>query len=285
MMLKESVAHCLEGLLLVTNGSKGHKLVWYYDCRQEKQDADMTISTISHKIPEEEEPLAKMEKARTLELFHGLDMMFVADMLSPKIGLCDKRFQLTLDQVTYIGHPVTVIQDDSHVEQRAVLSMSLFHIVFLLHSTQQLLLDAMYQRIIKPLSMALRHEQSRCGYVRNEVETILSIYESEASGEQPQTRLCQLSELVRELTAIADMLKKKQDIHIRIHHWIQFNASLDSIELPETPIHPYQTILLTEPVSDVIQSLPEDTSSLLVKFLQHINPRKRYAEREQPISL
>jgi hypothetical protein len=275
MTLKESVASCLEGLVFVTNGSKGHKLVWYYDCRlKEKESTNLVFRDAA-----EESEEGSAGKDCTAELFGGLDMTSVVDMLSPKVGLCDKRFQLILDQTTYIGHPVTVIQDDVHAEggtEGTLLSMSLFHVVFLLRSTRQRLLDAMYQWIIKPLSMALRHEQARCGYVRNEVEAILSAYVPDESKEQLQNRLYQLSQLVRELSTIADTLKKKEDINIRIHRWIRFNTSLDSVEMSEIPIYPYQTMLLTDSASEMILSLPEETSPLLIKILQNVHPRKRY---------
>jgi hypothetical protein len=46
-----------------------------------------------------------------LEKFLGFDLHFLSDILSPKVALCDKQFQLTVDDVTFIGHPTLLNAD------------------------------------------------------------------------------------------------------------------------------------------------------------------------------
>ena len=278
-MLRRDVAGCFEGLLIVTSGSKGHRVVWRYVCYRELQEPRTSlISTFHDTLGREYVDRTRM-MSDSSKLFDDLDITLIADMLSPKIGLCDKRFQLSLNQYTYLGHPLTSESQQGVYESgdvRILHSMSLFHLVFLMRSTRQTLLDEIYRRIVRPLSMALKYEQSLCGYLTNEIDLIHSTYDSGESGEDLQHRLYRSSQLIRELTDIANALKKGQSIGLRIHDWIRLDASLNDQERIEShSIHPYQTLLLLDNTPRLIQSLPGETSSVLIRFLQHVHPQKR----------
>jgi hypothetical protein len=41
----------------------------------------------------------------------GFEAAFLSDILSPKVALCDKQFQLTVDDITFIGHPTLLNAD------------------------------------------------------------------------------------------------------------------------------------------------------------------------------
>jgi nitrogen permease regulator 3-like protein len=279
-MLRRDVADCFEGLLIVTSGSKGHKVVWRYVSQRESvEEPRMVLSTFHETLDKEYVNRRTRLTTDPSKLFDDLDITLVADILSPKIGLCDKRFQLSLNQYTYLGHPLTLSQPQNVSESgdvRMLHSMSLFHLVFLMRSTRQTLLDEMYRHIVRPLSMALKYEQSLCGYLTNEIELIHSMYDSGVSGKDLQHRLYRSSQFIRELTDIANALKKGQSIGLRIHDWIRLDASLDDLEeLGPHSIHPYQTLLLVDNASKLIQSLPGETSSVLIRFLQHVHPQKR----------
>ncbi|KAJ3037681.1 Nitrogen permease regulator 3 [Rhizophlyctis rosea] len=43
--------------------------------------------------------------------FLGFDPQFLSDILSPKVALCDRQFQLTIDDVTLVGHPTLLNAD------------------------------------------------------------------------------------------------------------------------------------------------------------------------------
>jgi hypothetical protein len=46
----------------------------------------------------------------------NLDVSFLADALAPKLPLCDRKFQLSMDDLTFVGHPVSLstLQHNKH---------------------------------------------------------------------------------------------------------------------------------------------------------------------------
>ncbi|ORX55436.1 UPF0171-domain-containing protein [Piromyces finnis] len=55
------------------------------------------------------------------EKFLGYDTQFLADILSPKSALCDQKFQLTINNLTFVGHP-TLINSDSTHQKNSILN-------------------------------------------------------------------------------------------------------------------------------------------------------------------
>jgi len=55
------------------------------------------------------------------EKFLGYDTQFLADILSPKSALCDQKFQLTINNLTFVGHP-TLINSDSTSNKNSMLN-------------------------------------------------------------------------------------------------------------------------------------------------------------------
>ncbi|KAI1318883.1 Nitrogen permease regulator 3 [Mortierella claussenii] len=98
----------LVGIVIVTNSSRGHHFVYKYP--PEQQSATTAVNSTrrgldlkakSHHIHEEDE-------FQVTSKVLGYDPQFLANLLSPKLALCDKRFQLTVDDLTFIGHPVSL---------------------------------------------------------------------------------------------------------------------------------------------------------------------------------
>ncbi|RUS21510.1 nitrogen permease regulator of amino acid transport activity 3-domain-containing protein [Endogone sp. FLAS-F59071] len=42
----------------------------------------------------------------------GFNVNFLAGMLSPRTSMCDKKFQLTIDDLTFVGHPTSLTGED-----------------------------------------------------------------------------------------------------------------------------------------------------------------------------
>jgi len=55
------------------------------------------------------------------EKFLGYDTQFLADILSPKSALCDQKFQLTINNLTFVGHP-TLINSESTSNKNSILN-------------------------------------------------------------------------------------------------------------------------------------------------------------------
>ena len=104
----------LVGIIIVTNSSRGHHFVYKYPRERggiTPDDASgrpyqTKASSSSASTPASS--LATTEEFQVTSKVLGYDPQFLANLLSPKLALCDKRFQLTVDDLTFIGHPVSM---------------------------------------------------------------------------------------------------------------------------------------------------------------------------------
>ncbi|KAG0267420.1 Nitrogen permease regulator 3 [Mortierella polycephala] len=97
----------LVGIIIVTNSSRGHHFVYKYPQETQwstkpesasRRSKESKINVNAHHLDE--------FQASTKVL--GYEPQFLANLLSPKLALCDRRFQLTVDDLTFIGHPVSL---------------------------------------------------------------------------------------------------------------------------------------------------------------------------------
>lgn len=95
----------LVGIIIVTNSSRGHHFVYKYPREQQQQDQQpLYRPAVSKAKPDPHSGDIYQVTASVL----GYDPQFLANVLSPKLALCDKRFQLTVEDLTFIGHPVSL---------------------------------------------------------------------------------------------------------------------------------------------------------------------------------
>ncbi|KAF9994304.1 Nitrogen permease regulator 3 [Entomortierella chlamydospora] len=97
----------LVGIIIVTNSSRGHHFVYKYppDHNDNNYQGSSTRSTQDSKSSH---PDVTRDEFQIASKIFGYDPQFLANVLSPKLALCDKRFQLTVDGLTFIGHPVAL---------------------------------------------------------------------------------------------------------------------------------------------------------------------------------
>ncbi|TPX58143.1 hypothetical protein SpCBS45565_g08071 [Spizellomyces sp. 'palustris'] len=133
------------GILLICYSSRGHQLVFSYpsdpkrvrgtsgDEQRSRLPRNLPGSSTaqSSQVPEvrdgagrdtlgdgifQRPSIADLERAKAClrpdaEKFLGFDTHFLSDILSPKVALCDRQFQLTVDDVTFVGHPTLLHAD------------------------------------------------------------------------------------------------------------------------------------------------------------------------------
>src|SRR5690606_24151840 len=68
-----------------------------------------TLSNITNTTTPNRDPIRESNPNR--EKFLGFDAQILSDILSPKAALCDRRFQLTVDDVTFLGIPTLLNAD------------------------------------------------------------------------------------------------------------------------------------------------------------------------------
>ncbi|KAG0375409.1 Nitrogen permease regulator 3 [Mortierella sp. AD032] len=98
----------LVGIIIVTNSSRGHHFVYKYPREKKKGFTPHEDSTLFPSQDSKSKPLVESEDFQVTSKVLGYDPQFLANLLSPKLTLCDKRFQLTVDDLTFIGHPVSL---------------------------------------------------------------------------------------------------------------------------------------------------------------------------------
>lgn len=142
----------LLAILLVVNSTRGHHYLFSYPpnpkrpsnrTNNHERTNDFTVgsSMASRNLtPDNDENRrpsnASKSNDNNPDIFAGrdtifnLDVSFLADTLAPKLPLCDGKFQLSMDDLTFIGHPVSLStlqhdqldQTDNHEQQNETMS-------------------------------------------------------------------------------------------------------------------------------------------------------------------
>lgn len=113
------------GIFLICYSSRGHQIVFsyphetisIYSPEQSKPNPDLDAS--SHRTKSkllgtenlQEDHFAYGISHSFKERILGFDSQTLSDLLSPKVALCDRKFELTVDQVTFVGHATLLNAD------------------------------------------------------------------------------------------------------------------------------------------------------------------------------
>lgn len=138
----------LLAILLVVNSTRGHHYLFSYPPNPKRPSSNRTSNertkdfTVGSSIasrnltPDNNDENRRASNAsksndNNPDIFAGrdtifnLDVSFLADTLAPKLPLCDGKFQLSMDDLTFVGHPVSLStlqhdqqeQNDNHEQQ------------------------------------------------------------------------------------------------------------------------------------------------------------------------
>lgn len=121
----------LLAILLVVNSTRGHHYLFSYppnpqrpsnkrSSHHERKDFTVGSSIATRNTPQTDTnddrraSNASKHNDTNGDIFAGrdrifnLDVSFLADTLAPKLPLCDGKFQLSMDDLTFVGHPVSL---------------------------------------------------------------------------------------------------------------------------------------------------------------------------------
>lgn len=123
----------LLAILLVVNSTRGHHYLFSYppnpqrpsnkrSSHNERKDFTVGSSIATRNTPQTDmnddrrasNASKQNENGHSTDIFAGrdrifnLDVSFLADALAPKLPLCDGKFQLSMDDLTFVGHPVSL---------------------------------------------------------------------------------------------------------------------------------------------------------------------------------
>lgn len=264
----------LLAILLVTNSTNGHHFVFSYPAnprRSPQKKPNCSTKTASVRLPPNASSQAQVtednpDRNAGRDTVFNMWAPFLADTLSPELPLCDKRFQLTVDDLTFVGHPVSLPaqqqqnaksspqkqqqkqkndKTSSSSSSAPVLAadaaehMTLFHVVFVLSPPDLLLtaeVDALYTHVVRRYAAGLRYEQFRCGYVQDQVQMILALREN--TTDQPYDDVVQTilqdSSLARDIKHIYTALSTDAVAHVIINDFIDLSLQIPAISAPNS---------------------------------------------------
>ena len=170
-------------------------------------DAGLAPSSHANTAEEDGGDDAKERNIRAHKTYLGYECDFLASLLSPKQDLCHQKFEMVIDDLAFLGHPVSVADEfDDELDQRGRqggrsredepirrpegsprTKLDLFHFVLVLDrpdpSSSMPALDLtgylqfFYDNVVFKLTAALYAEQMRCQYVALEAEKLILLRE------------------------------------------------------------------------------------------------------------
>lgn len=197
-------------------------------------------------------PLAKPPSNRIL----GFEPEHISEMLSPPRDMCNRRFEIMLENVVFLGLPVHVQsngswrpkkrshreksgQNDGTSSEKSGHTMSMFHLVFVMNPPEierNYRTDEMFYYVVSKLSLVLRYEQLKSEYVWNQVKLISKLKEewrtlsgqtsSGISGQSMMEYVCSKSSLCKAMSECYDAVSRSRIANLSI------NSKLRSFQIP-----------------------------------------------------
>ncbi|KAF2857823.1 hypothetical protein K470DRAFT_156740 [Piedraia hortae CBS 480.64] len=318
----------LLAILLLIRGKSGPRLVYHYPAEpQLAKIVNPHGSNGAAKKPENEAQLSssadddslkhKFDKFNaSYEYLLGYSVDTLETILSPVASKTDKKFELNINGITFVGHPVHVHEDaarTSSIPTLAVSSsppsgeasilatsaatststgsvtlldeLSMFHVVFVLSTKHRSLASKVYTDLAKRLSRALNYCQETSGYMSSESRKLLALRSSGKATNTPITTLtAQLTETSELAWAFKEILTKTN--LNEVSSGLRFSGMEMSLTLTPPTISPPDPhcalLLLTE--KPTLLSLLTSTPDLAA-FIKAHTPTKSLAKLSVKLSI
>jgi hypothetical protein len=237
--------------------------------------------------------------------FLGFEPEFLADILSPKSQLCDKRFHLRVEKIDFLGHPTLLnvdrpsqgliysrkIQKMRLEKESQLVQLTMFHIVFVLGNCNQNEIDLIYEHCLLKITSAFKFEQLKRGYIKSETQKIISIREDYPK-EQQNEEIMKQSSLAQTLTLVYNSMRGKIGTQITINKSVRVSIqpNLEHLKALSRPIvsgffkskyptmRPYYSLLFSADPKELISTLPKDSSPFLRLMIESLTPTTSFEE-------
>jgi len=288
----------LLAVILVTSGSRGNRLLFRYPVESDATNPRLSISPAPVKNPyavriAEDIPVNKPIQVEGESPLSCYNDHVLANLLAVKKDLCEKTFEVKINDILFLGHPILLHSGAQDVikPRSGQSTMSSFSIVFVLKaSAADDTMITCYQSLSKQLAVALRHEEKRAGYLETQKNTMVSVQEevataTEDSMESPYNVMVRKSVLCNQLKTVYENLCTTGVVQFYINKWIYINFCLPhkvhSQYLPQhaatdpevvrqaiSSVRPYHGMLLLEDVETLVSHLPPDASPGLLRVIR-----------------
>ncbi|XP_067011625.1 GATOR complex protein NPRL3 [Anabrus simplex] len=288
-------------IILVKSDSKGDRLLFRYpfaaDIRPESSQKNRRKNPYALTVAED---LLQSPPPQTSNIHKGHLTGFSDEVLSNlfavKPDLCERKFELKVNDVRFVGHPTLLMSGGSNVRSTNTKdnpSIILINIVFALRATASHSIVKCYYDLSKRLGVALRHEERRCCYLSQQTKTMVTAHDEEEQNEDsdsPFELILRRSSLALDLKNVYDDLSSTGLVHVRVNGWIEVSFCLpqkvhqfhrkdfiiepDSINRCLQSLRPYHGLLLLVEPSELLDSSPLDSSPALARLIRVYSPLK-----------
>ncbi|EEC18189.1 conserved hypothetical protein [Ixodes scapularis] len=269
------------GVYLVKSGSKGDRLLFRYPYA-------IDTESDTHGNKKRSNPYALILTEDTLNTTRISDKA-LSNLFATKSELCNRKFELKVNDVRFVGHPVQLCS------KRETSTFLMFNVVFALKANASHDIVNFYHDFTHKVAIALSSEESRCNYLSGELKSMLQAHDDtvampEDSEESPYYLILKRSQLARDLQRAYNELHSSGSVHLRINRWINVSFCLphkvhrlrltrnslkaEAIQKCLMQLRPYHTLLLLVDPRELADSLPNDSSSALVRLIFTASPMR-----------
>uniref|UniRef100_A0A0K8TKV8 GATOR complex protein NPRL3 n=1 Tax=Tabanus bromius TaxID=304241 RepID=A0A0K8TKV8_TABBR len=289
-------------IILVKSDSKGDRLLFRYPYsvdtegeinKESKRRNPYSISAIDDVL---QNPLPQ-----TSNIYNGQLSGFTDEVLSTlfavKQELCQRKFELKVNDVRFVGHPTLMQAKGSKEDQKSHI---LINIVFALHAQASYSIVKCYYELSKKLGYALVHEEWRGGYLSEEMHTIVKTHDEIAVIlEQDKAVISDNSafDLVLERSTLAQCLKSIYHdlcttglLNTTVNQFVTLSFCLpqkahqfhkkgvivepDAIDRCLQSLKPYHGMLLLVEFAELLDCVPPSGARMLLQLIEVYNPLK-----------
>ncbi|KAL1502105.1 hypothetical protein ABEB36_007299 [Hypothenemus hampei] len=282
-------------VILVKSDSKGDRLLFRYPFQvQENREISNKSRKNPYTLTVVEETLqspASYSSNINKGVLSGLSDEVLSSLFAVKTDLCNKKFELKVNDVRFVSHPTLLQLKTKQSEKDDDSGIMLINIVFALSALASHSVVGCYHDLSQRLGIILRHEEKRCGYVSEQTQSMMAAHDDYTSNNSAAFQV------ILDKCTLGDNIKKLYEdlcttglVHLKVNRWITLSFCLpqkahqwhlrghivepDDIDRCLTALRPYHSLLLLHPVEHLIDFTCLDSSPSLIKMLTQYSPMK-----------
>ncbi|KAJ8317878.1 hypothetical protein KUTeg_002969 [Tegillarca granosa] len=241
-------------VMLVTSGTRGERLLFQYPFCTENSDIDQHKEETRWRNPygiklltEDTAHNFKHTSNVSNNVLSGFSPEVLANLLTVKSDLCSQKFDIKIDNVRFVGYPMTLDPCTSTKQSTGKASHIIisFIIVFALKSNVSPSVVGCYTDLAKQLTVAVHHEERKRQYLSSQAKIMLSVHDEVAA--MPEDSLQSPYSMILSKSPLAIDLKHVYD-------------------------RPYHGILFLEDKQLLQESLPVDCTPALSRLISVASP-------------
>lgn len=221
-------------------------------------------------------------------MLKGLNDEVLSTLFAVKSELCNRKFELKINDVRFVGHP-TLMHSSKYM----------INIVFALLASASYSIVKCYYELSKRIGAALVFEEKRCEYLTKEMSLMLKIHDEVASAmesERESREICAFTRILEE-SSLAQCLKNihsefcssgllnitiNQSLTLcfclpqKAHQFHKKDAKVEPEQIDKclVALKPYHGMLLLVDPIDLLDCVPPNGARILLQLIEVYNPLK-----------